>query len=210
MKHEGVTPQQLDAACCRGPSIQALISPENPFCSVVFRTLWDDLLPPPGVENNMTKNDDISPGRTTMKPYRFTRGICDVFGETFDVTDRRAAWSRSNSGAGPMPLKPRPNYIVAALNAYHMVEDSQTTTSGPYRYTRSKDGCDEVFDVVNERGEIIVSVHFWEAVEASEAKARLIVGALNAYSEQCPSPDMSRLVIREGHPRSRSSDEGEN
>jgi hypothetical protein len=47
VKHDGVTPQQLDAACCRGPSIQALISPENPFGSVAFRTLWDDLLPPP-------------------------------------------------------------------------------------------------------------------------------------------------------------------
>jgi hypothetical protein len=44
VKYDGVTPKQLDAACGKGRAIQALIGPENPYGSVVFKTFWDDLL----------------------------------------------------------------------------------------------------------------------------------------------------------------------
>jgi len=38
-----VSPEQLDEALGKGESLQALISPRNPYRNVAFRTAWDDL-----------------------------------------------------------------------------------------------------------------------------------------------------------------------
>lgn len=43
VKHEGVTPQQLDAACGRGAAIRALVGAENPYYGIEFETAWDRL-----------------------------------------------------------------------------------------------------------------------------------------------------------------------
>ncbi len=47
VKADGVTKEQLDQALGKGPALQALISPNNPYRGVVFRTAWDDLLKQP-------------------------------------------------------------------------------------------------------------------------------------------------------------------
>jgi hypothetical protein len=56
------------------------------------------------------------------------------------------------------------------------------TRSGPYTYHRDKDGCDETWDICgppdNRR---LVSIHFWDGAEETEADAKLIVAALNAF-----------------------------
>src|SRR4051812_34717513 len=43
VKEDGVTMEQLDAALGKGPALQALISPTNPYRNVAFRTAWDDM-----------------------------------------------------------------------------------------------------------------------------------------------------------------------
>ena len=40
---DGVTQEQLDAALGKGAEIQKLISPENPYRDVTFRTAYDDM-----------------------------------------------------------------------------------------------------------------------------------------------------------------------
>jgi hypothetical protein len=53
----------------------------------------------------------------------------------------------------------------------------------PYTYHRDADGVDETFDIVDATGQRLVSVPFWHEAEQSEATARLIVDALNAYTK---------------------------
>lgn len=43
VKAGGVTPAQLDAALGNGAALQALIGPQNPYGTAVFKTDWDDL-----------------------------------------------------------------------------------------------------------------------------------------------------------------------
>jgi hypothetical protein len=50
----------------------------------------------------------------------------------------------------------------------------------PYTYSRERDGPDETFDIRTPDGELLASVHLWDASEFAEAKAALIVNALNA------------------------------
>ena len=55
------------------------------------------------------------------------------------------------------------------------------TTQGLFTYHRDTDGCDETWDICYPDGSLLVSIHFWEKADETEAEARLIVAALNAY-----------------------------
>jgi hypothetical protein len=160
----------------------------------------------------MTDAIILSYSRTiTMKPYRYTRGRCEQLGETFNISDRDGVEIVSvEFWGGADVAEATARLIVSALDAYDGAEDSRMTDSGPYDYSRDKDGCDEVFNVVDGRGQVIVSVRFWDEVEAAEAKARLLVGALNAYAESQPSAETGRLVNREPHLRGQSVIDEEN
>ena len=41
--NDGVTAEQLDAALGKGPELQKLIGPKNPYRNVTFTTDWDDM-----------------------------------------------------------------------------------------------------------------------------------------------------------------------
>jgi hypothetical protein len=53
--------------------------------------------------------------------------------------------------------------------------------SGPYTYHRDKDGCNEVWVISEPGGRPLVSIPFWDRADETEADAKLIVAALNAF-----------------------------
>jgi hypothetical protein len=63
-------------------------------------------------------------------------------------------------------------------------QDTETAT-GRYSYHRSSDGCEDTFLIEDADGQCILQLHFWdepdtaEAVIIAEAKARMLVAALN-------------------------------
>lgn len=70
---------------------------------------------------------------------------------------------------------------------------------GPFTIRRSKDGCDETFEVISKStGEFVADFHFWEAEEYAETCARWLayalnmaeaVANLNALHNTAPAPD---------------------
>ena len=59
------------------------------------------------------------------------------------------------------------------------------TTDGLFTYHRDADGCDETWDVCYPDGSHLVSIHFWERADETEAEAKMIVDALNAHDRSC-------------------------
>ncbi len=60
---------------------------------------------------------------------------------------------------------------------------SNMTQTNLYRYERSKDGCDETFDIYGPGDEKpMISLGFWDAEAKTEVTARRIVDALNAWA----------------------------
>jgi hypothetical protein len=43
IEYHGLTPEQLDAAACKGEALGFLIQPDNPYFGVKFTTPWDSL-----------------------------------------------------------------------------------------------------------------------------------------------------------------------
>jgi hypothetical protein len=63
-----------------------------------------------------------------------------------------------------------------------MNEQIPPTNVQPFDYRRDKDGCDDTFDIIDHRGTVIASIHFWDepdtdAADRAEANARLLSAA---------------------------------
>ena len=54
---------------------------------------------------------------------------------------------------------------------------------GCFTYRRDSDGCDETWDIRNPDGTHLTSIHFWERADETEAEAKLIVDAPNAFAD---------------------------
>jgi hypothetical protein len=50
-----------------------------------------------------------------------------------------------------------------------------------YYYVRGKDGVDETWNVCGPDGKVLASFPFWDDEEGTEAQAKVVVNALNAY-----------------------------
>ncbi len=68
-------------------------------------------------------------------------------------------------------------------------QNSTPSTSGPYRYERGRDGCDDTWDILGPGGEWLASVPFWDEPDAadwvrrSEDTARRIVRQLRLHTD---------------------------
>ncbi len=60
-------------------------------------------------------------------------------------------------------------------------EPFEETPQGRFTYSRGTDGVDSTWDISYPDGSHLVSIHFWEKADETEAEAKLIVNALNAY-----------------------------
>ena len=58
------------------------------------------------------------------------------------------------------------------------------TEPKPSRFTcsRDSDGCDETWDIRCSDGTHLTCIHFWERADDTEAEAKRIVDALNAFT----------------------------
>jgi hypothetical protein len=59
--------------------------------------------------------------------------------------------------------------------------EDETHPDGKFSYNRGTDGCDSTWDISYPDGTHLVSIHFWERADETEAEAKMIVDALNAY-----------------------------
>jgi hypothetical protein len=71
----------------------------------------------------------------------------------------------------------------------------EETMTLKFTYQRDKDGCDSTWDIRYPDGSYLVSIPFWDAVQETEAEARLIVNALNRYMKtMAGAADYARCV----------------
>jgi hypothetical protein len=54
------------------------------------------------------------------------------------------------------------------------------TSAQPFSYRRDKDGCDDVFHVIDHRGITLASVHFWDEPDTDHAAEALDLARLLA------------------------------
>jgi hypothetical protein len=61
-----------------------------------------------------------------------------------------------------------------------MSEQNPRTTARPFTYRRDKDGCDDVYDIIDDRGILRASIPFWDEPDTSEAADAVALARLFA------------------------------
>jgi hypothetical protein len=85
----------------------------------------------------------------------------------------------------------------SATQARHSLINNLGVNTMPYTYQPGTDGCDSTFDVITPEGEFMVSIHYWEMKADAEARAKLIVDALNAYKPTAGLFDIVKAIVTE-------------